>query len=108
MISLAKTLKATVKTLKRIDNKSFIREEMNFNGGKWTAPHDGFVTCCRRAKYATAYIFVKDIEIDNYLGMCSISVAGNYGSISFPVLKGHTYSFIEGNCHEPRDYYIHY
>ena len=107
MISLVKTLKATVKTLKRIDNKSFVRKSFSASG-TWTAPYDGFVTCCRRAKYASAYIFAKDVEINDYLGMCSIPDVGNYGSISFPVLGGHTYLFVEGNCYEPRDYYIHY
>lgn len=90
-------------------SKKFTQEEMNFTtNNRWMAPHDGFVTCCRRAKSASAYIFVKDTTVDNYMAMTSISGYQNYSSISFPVVEGHTYSFVEGNCYEPRDYYIHY
>lgn len=106
MISLTKTLKAIVKALNRIDNKSFVRETFS-TSGIWAPQHDGIVTCSGRATAAGAYLFCEDLTDNEYVGMCTIANNQEYGSICFAVIKGHKYSFIRGNWGEPHNIYIH-
>lgn len=107
MISLKNTLEAMMNKLKSIEQRSLVQEKMNFSGN-WTAPHDGIATCCRRAKSNGAYIFIKDATLDTYVGMCTISNVEGYGSVCFPVVEGHNYVFVEGECYESRDWYSYY
>ena len=106
MISIIKLCREMSKKLKKIEDKKFVQKPLSM-GDDWTAPYDGFVICSRRSNSSSAYIFIKDLTLDTYVGMSSIVGTQNYTSVSFPVVKGHRYQLREGYCIEPRDWYIY-
>ena len=106
MVSIISLLREASKRLKKIETQKFVQKPISI-GDKWTAPHDGIVVCSRRSNSSSAYIFVKNLTLDTYVGMSSIIGTQNYSSISFPVVKGHEYQLREGYCSEPRDWYIY-
>lgn len=106
MISLNKFMIEVKNKLKRLEDKKYVKDNLSLSG-TWTAPHDGIVTCCGRAAAAGAYLFCKDLTVDEYVGMCTIANNQQYGSICFAAIKGHKYSFAQNNWGDQRNVYSH-
>lgn len=76
-------------------------------GGTWTAPQNGTLVCAGRAQADSAYIFIKDKNIDAYIGMHTIEFNQHYGTITVPVVAGHVYEVRRGSWQVQSDLFIH-
>ena len=76
-------------------------------GSEWTAPYNGTLVCAGRAQASSAYIFIKDKNIDAYIGMHTIEHNQDYGTITVPVVAGHVYEVRRGSWQAQSDLFIY-